>query len=271
MDALDLSNNTTRFTVDHVRQWKAGGVGLAIIQLISGVRLAGDDCATQIRTCLDAGVAVDCYIFPRNDGLPMSPAEKLALVPADLRPRIRQLWADVERAFDRWPARGEVDEVLEAGDAWARWQTTGTYGALWVADGLGWHPWPWPDRKQWLVYIRNDGAPNLGGTFDGTDNHVMTQYRMDVTENGVSGMDRSRLTDAEAAAVEAWLNGGEPMPDIDMAWQEKKGLVVQQAGELLSVADQLLAEANRKGGPRVREIRRLANPEVRARAEKILA
>lgn len=236
MDALDISNNTTRFTVDHVQQWKAGGVGLAIIQLITGVYLAGDDCATQIQTCLDGGLAVDCYLFPGNDGLPLSAHDRLALVPPDLKPRIRQLWVDVEPAY-RDPSMVGVNAALAECDRWAPWQTTGTYSALWVADKLHWHPWPWPDRKQWLVYVRNDGTPNLGGTFDGTDHHVMTQYRMDVTENGVSGMDRSWLTGGEAQAVLDWLNGGDVTDEEKRQMQDKiDGLV----GALGYVAGDLL-------------------------------
>lgn len=262
MDALDLSNNTTHFTVDHVRQWKADGIELAIVQLISGVRLAGDDCATQIRTCLDGGLAVDCYIFPRNDGLPMGPREKLALVPAELKPEIRQLWCDVEPAFNRDPSYDQVDEVLIASDEWAPHQRTGTYSALWVADKFGWHPWPWPDRKQWLVYVRFDGAPNLNGGFDGTNNHVMTQYRMDVVEAGVAGMDRNRLMDTETQAVRDWLNGGSSEPDVADCQQYKDALA--RVVNRIQIEDERKTAAGKPASIRRTIIREIASEAFQA-------
>lgn len=208
MKALDLSNNTPAFTVDHVRQWRdQDDVGLAIIQLISGVRLAGDSCQRQILTCLEGGLAVDCYLFPGNDGLALTTAQRLALVPAEARVKIRQLWVDVEKAYSGFPTQGQVSRCTAECDAWAPWQQTGGYSALWVAQAVGWLPWPWPNRKQWLVYVRNDGSPNLGGSFAGTNNHVATQYRMDVVLAGIGGMDISLLSDSEAQAVTKWLGG----------------------------------------------------------------
>jgi len=206
MDALDISNFTSHFTTSHVAQWKAQGIGLVIVQLISGVRLSGDDCATQIMTCLDGGLAVDCYLFPGNDGLRMTTNQRLALVPPEARVKIRQLWVDIEPASTN-PNQAAVNKAHADCDAWAPWQTTGDYSALWVASKMGWLPWPWPNRKQWLVYVLNTGLPNLGGGFAATNNHVMTQYAMDVTVAGVSGMDRSRLSASEELAVTQWLGG----------------------------------------------------------------
>lgn len=206
MDALDISNNTTAFTVDQVRQWKAEGVGLAIIQLISGVRLAGDSCQRQILLCLDGGLAVDCYLFPGNDGLPLSTLDRLALVPMVARVKIRQLWVDVEPAYTP-PSLAAVNTCHADCDQWAPWQRTGDYSALWVASKMGWLPWPWPNRKQWLVSVFNDGHPNLGGAFSGTNTHVMTQYHEDVVVAGVGGLDRSLLSESEAAAVVQWTGG----------------------------------------------------------------
>jgi hypothetical protein len=204
MDSLDLSNFTTHFTVDHVQQWKAQGVGLAIVQLVGGVRLSGDDCATQILTCLEGGLAVDCYLFPGNDGLPLSTLDRLALIPAAARVEVRQLWIDVEPAYTL-PAQSAINAALATCDSWAPWQDTGAYSALWVASKMGWLPWPWPNRKQWLVNATN--IANLGGGFNGTNNHVLTQFAEDVVLAGVSGMDRSLLAEREAEAVVQWLGG----------------------------------------------------------------
>lgn len=208
MESCDISNYTTRFSVANVQQWRKQGIGLAIIQLISGVRLAGDDCATQILKCLDGGLAVDCYMFPGNDGLPLTTEQRLAIIPDDARFEIRQLWIDIEPVSNRNASKVQISHAHTVCDAWAPWQITGDYSALWVASQVGWMlPWPWPKRKQWLVNVFNDGHPNLGGEFSGTDNHVMTQYKMDVTVDRISGMDRNLLADSEAAQVTSWLGG----------------------------------------------------------------
>lgn len=204
MDALDISNFTSRFTVNNVRNWKAQGIGLAIIQLISGVNYSGDPCGTQIELCLEGGLAVDCYLFPGNDGNSLTTAQRLALVPSDARTEIRQLWVDIEPAYTL-PTKGQVNICMAGCDKWGPWQTCGQYSAYWVASKMGWLPWPWPTRKQWLVNATN--SPNLGGEFSGTNNHVMTQYAEDVVVDGVSGMDRSLLATSEAEAVLRWLGG----------------------------------------------------------------
>lgn len=204
MDALDLSNYTSHFTVDDARRWKSIGIGLAIVQLISGVHVYGDSCQTQIMNCLGGGLAVDCYLFPGNDGLKLTTEQRLALVPAAARVSIRQLWIDIEPASTN-PSKSAIDKAHSVCDHWAPWQTTGDYSALWVASRMGWLPWPWPSRKQWLVNAT--GTPNLGGSFSGTNDHVLTQYDEDVTIGGVSGMDRSLLSASEAEEVTRWLGG----------------------------------------------------------------
>jgi len=118
--------------------------------------------------------------------------------------------------------------------------------------------------------VRFDGAPNLGGTFDGTNNHRLTQYRMDVVEAGVAGMDRNRLTDAEADEVRAWLAGGTGVSEVDQAWQDKKTRVVELAGELKAVAQQIRDAGNRKYGPLRGQVLPLADA-VDQRADEILA
>jgi hypothetical protein len=243
LDSLDLSNYSSRFGSAEIQEWKAYGIGLVIIQLIAGVRRNGDSCQDQIDICLENGLAVDCYLFPGNDGLGMSTNQRLALVPSDARNSIRQLWVDVEPATTN-PNRHAIDAAIVDCDIWAPWQKTGTYSARWVADKMGWLPWPWPRQKQWLVNVLNSGAPNLGGEFSGTLNHVMTQYRMDVTLAGVSGMDMSLLTPSESEAVTQWLGGNmEPIPQDykdkfgeDVTWQ---GVVDNLEGIIHSLQDQL--------------------------------
>lgn len=208
MKALDISNNTPRFTTDHVRRWQEeDDVGLAIIQLLSGVQLAGDDCATQIDICVSGGLAVDCYLFPPNDGLPLSTRDRLSLIPHDLRVAIRQFWCDIEKGYYGFPTRDQVSEVHGTVDLWAPWQRCGDYSALWAAQAMGWLPWPWPTRKQWLVHVLFSGEPHIGGAFSGTNNLVMTQYHEDVVLAGIGGMDLSLLTTTEEQQVLTWQGG----------------------------------------------------------------
>lgn len=204
MESLDMSNFTSKFGSPAVEDWKRQGIGLAIVQLITGVRVSGDNCWDQILTCLDNGLAVDCYLFPGNDGLPLTTTQRLALIPPEARVKIRQLWIDIEPAYTN-PSKAAIESAFAVCDAWAPWQTTGAYSAYWVAQKMGWLPWPWPNRKQWLVNATN--SPNLGGQFSGTNYHVMTQYHEDVVVSGVSGMDRNLLTDAEALSITRWIGG----------------------------------------------------------------
>jgi hypothetical protein len=145
-----------------------------------------------------------------------------------------------------------------AADEWAAERglpPSGGYSGQWYQDGYlnGWWPEGWP--KWWAAYGITPGSI-LGGLV------VAHQYTSTPIDSNVM---------LESEIVSQSGGGDVPDPNVDYGWQQKKDLVVQTAGELLAVSDQLLAEANRRGGPRAKEIRRLANPEVRARAEKILA
>lgn len=68
-------------------------------------------------------------------------------------------------------------------------------------------------------------------------------------------------------------NGGDDvdLPQVDWAWQAKKDVVVSTTGELVAVRQQFNDEANRKAGPRKKEVNRLASNEMQPRLDKILA
>ena len=204
MQSIDVSNFTPRFTLQNIANWRAQGIDLGIVQLIGGVHYTGDDPATQIDLMLQGGMVVDCYLFPGNDGLPLTTSQRLALVPPSARVKIRQLWVDIEPASSN-ASQASINLSMAACDSWAPWQKAGQYTAYWVAQKYGWLPWPWPNRKQWLVNAT--GVANTGGTFAGTNNHVMTQFALDATVDGISGVDVSQLTPSEELAVIQWRGG----------------------------------------------------------------
>lgn len=146
----------------------------------------------------------------------------------------------------------DVLEARAAADEWAAplgLPPSGGYSADWyVNDYLnGW----WPDAwlKWWAAYGVPPGSIIAGDI-------VAHQY-------GSVPVDLDVMLESEIVTH----HGGE---ECDWGWQAKKPTVVQAGGELLSVADQLTAEAMRPSGPRRAVIRTLADG-VRQRANTILA
>jgi hypothetical protein len=148
---------------------------------------------------------------------------------------------DARAAADEWAAEHGLPE-------------SGGYSGWWYQNSYlgGWWPEGW--RKWWANYSAAPGSL-IGGLV------VAHQYTS-------TPVDTNLMLESEIVSQTPPPPGGD-MPDIDEGWLAKKDAVVTAAGELLSVADQETAEANRKGGPRVTVTRRLAD-EVRARAEAIL-
>jgi hypothetical protein len=121
------------------------------------------------------------------------------------------------------------------------------------------------DRHLWDADY--DGIPEAEASwspYGGWTERRIKQFAGTSTLAGQGGVDLNVLSLKEVAEMS-------PAPAVDQAWQDKKQRVVAIAGELLEVSEQLLAEANRPSGPRKTVVRKLASPEVRARAEQILA
>lgn len=151
--------------------------------------------------------------------------------------------------------KSAVLEARRAGDDWALARVlpqSGGYSGDWYINGYldGW----WPE--DWLYWMADYSKPP-----ELYPSRPVHQYTS-------TPIDKNAMLESEIVTG----GGGEPpMPDIDQAWLDKKPLVVQNAGEILSIADQLLAEANRPNGPRKSVVKRLADPELKRRAETILA
>ena len=179
---------------------------------------------------------------------------RLNIVPAnfplDMRP-----WVDVEDTSQTTVAirKAATLAARRAADEWALARAlppSGGYSGGWYINGYldGW----WPE--DWLYWMADYSIPP-----ELYPSRPVHQYAS-------TPIDQNAMLESEIVAR------GEPeMPAVDQAWQARKPLIVQTAGELLSLSDQLLAEANRPNGPRKSVVKRLADPELKRRAEAILA
>lgn len=285
MLAVDMSNYTSPLTPENLQALKDAGVDLVIAQAIDPpAGFPAGVTRQQIQACLDAGLPVDAYLWLWFDLDVSDIQRKLALLDGL---QIRQLWLDVEDTaavkYDQATCEGKVWAALAACDAWAddhhlEQRRTGVYSGRWFwVDGryMG-NTTAFSDRELWDANYDQVADAALGYVpYGGWAAPRIKQYRGTTSLAGISGLDLNVLSVAEAAELtgsDSSTTNEEPKQEqqCDWPWQAKKIDVVAAAGELLSVADQLVAEANRKGGPRVKEIRRLADPEVRGRAQKIL-
>jgi hypothetical protein len=267
--ARDVSNYTDELTPEVLAKWKTEGVELVIIQAVDPpIGYPVGKTRTQIQQCLDAGLAVDAYIYLWFDAAIADVQKKLALLNGF---PIRQVWLDVEdTAAARYNQATTEARVAEALGECDRFPTT-----FRRPTGIYSGPWFWTDAR----YMANttafservlwdsdyDGVPDTeaGWTpYGGWLSRAIKQY----AGSQPDGTDLNVLCAEEAAALE----GGDTPVSDDPAWVAKKADVVAKAGELQTVADQLAAEANRKNGPRRAQVLALASG-VRDRADEILA
>lgn len=273
-NCVDLSNYSLELTAGQAQGLKAAGIQLVIVQAVDppspyppGVT------RQQIQACVDAGLTVDAYVWLWFDLDVWDIQHKLSLLEGL---PIRQLWLDVEdtaaEKYDQATTEDKVQRAMAECDkiATTGGQRTGIYSGRWFWTNQRYmgNTTSFSARKLWdSNYDFQADAAKGFVSYGGWDHVAIKQYVGTTTYYGVDNVDLDVLSDEEAAK----LAQPQTPPDYDAAWQAKKDSVVATAGELLAVADQLLAEANRKNGPRASEIRRLADPEVRSRAEKILA
>lgn len=273
--AKDVSNYSVTFSPDLLAGWAAAGTRLVILQCFPPNYAQYTIQRHQMDVCAAAGMPWDVYLYDylgdsawRDGalaGLDMAAAD--GLVP-------RKLWLDEEDVTSEngWTPEQRVAAIeasLQAADAWLTAHgrpPAGIYAAAWWWGPRTGNSTAFADRQWWAAQYDGVADASVITPVGGWDHCAIKQYAGSQPDG----------TDLDVLSVEeeAELNGGGgevPDPSVDYVWQAKKDSVVATAGELLTVADQLLTEANRKNGPRVTEIRRLANPEVRARAEKILS
>lgn len=255
---VDISNHQGPPSAYRGAQWY-GDAAFVIAQAIRPPRPytgwdVGGYTADQMRAAARDGKYVGVYVWLWNtlDDTAADIRQRLALIPDDVNLDMRP-WLDVEDVqANTGPSRQEdVLTALSVMDEWAFQRglpATGVYSGDWyIRDYLGgWFP---EGRLYWMA---DYGLPPTVLPM-----RPIHQYTS-------SPIDLNVMLESEIVGS----NAGPPT--IDWGWQEKKPIVVQTAGELLSVSDAILAEANRPAGPRRTVLRKLANPEVRARAETIL-
>jgi hypothetical protein len=138
----------------------------------------------------------------------------------------------------------------------ASWHWLPYMGNTWVFSQAG--------RKIWPATYNNLETLTDWDWFGGWSGEAAAhQYAGTSTLAGVGNVDLDVIGDAELADAPV-------QPPVDWGWLQKKDLVVEAAGELLTICDQLDAEANRKVGPRRAPILDLSK-QVRDRGKRILA
>ncbi len=261
---IDISNHQGPPVLYRGVQWYRDA-SFVIVQAINPPKPfsgwdVGGYTAAQLRAAREDGKKIGVYVWLWNTlaDTRSDIRARLALIPEDL-PLDMRLWLDVEDvATNSGPSRqDDVLAALEVMDAWSYAHglpATGIYSGDWYISGYmgGWFP---EGRLYWLA--------DYGLTPTVLPMRPIHQYTS-------APIDLNIMLESEL------VGGDTPPPDqpdeCDWGWVAKKDLVVSLAGELAGdVSIQLLAEANRKGGPRVTQVRRLANAEVRPRAERILA
>jgi hypothetical protein len=231
----------------------------------------------QLRAAKADGKYVGAYLWLWHDptwrmggtSVELDQRMRLATIPDDV-PLDMRLWLDVEdNQSTGWnsvsiPQRvDDVNRALAVLDEWSYARGLPEAGIYWstyfinlLFGGVDYF-----GRKQWKAHYGIEPGSLIGGPC------VAHQYTSTPVDKNV--MLESEIVTAsqpEPPPVE------EPdVPCEDPGWQDKKPMVVQLAGELVSVADQLLAEANRPNGPRKTVVRKLADEALRDRAEQILA
>lgn len=285
-----MSNYTDGESVANLTALHDQGFELAIIQSIDPPRgYPPGRTEKQIVAATAAGMVVDIYIWMWFDLDVADIIRKCELVAngnITNANTVRQVWLDVEdqaaQRHDDATCKQKVQEALNVIDGYFPQQRTGIYTGRWFwADPKYMaNASHWSDRKLWDANY--DGVADAALNFNpygGWTECRIKQYAGSVEVGGVSGLDVNAVSVAEASEIV-----GEPLPqppteptdpnidniddECDWGWQDKKTIVVQTAGELLTVADQIEAEAAALE-EQVGELRRLAE-DVRSRANTIL-
>lgn len=266
LKGIDISNHQGPPSAYRNQQWYRDAEFVITQAIDPPAPYAGWDVggytASQLRAAEEDGKYVGVYVwlwnsFSTSAATKADIAARLALIPDDV-PLSMRLWLDMEDTTqDHGPARRQdVLDALEVMDEWAGARglpPTGVYSGDWYIRGYmdAWFP---PDRVYWMADYSLDPEPSP----------TVLPMRP-IHQYTSTPVDKNVMLESELVGTEA-----PPVPDIDYGWLDKKAEVVTAAGELMSVADQLLAEANRKAGPRKTVIRKL-EMDVQERAARILA
>lgn len=162
---------------------------------------------------------------------------RLETVPPSVQLSMRP-WVDVEDT-NGVVDRQDIIDALDAADDWANARglpEAGIYTGDWYVNGYlgGWIP----KVPQWIANYNGDPGSLIGGMI------VAHQFTS-------TPCDQNEMLDSEIVGAE------QPTPpsDVDQAWLDKKELVVNTLGYVNGdLVTRFRAEANRKYGPRKKEI-----------------
>lgn len=271
MLAVDLSNYTSTLTSANLQDLKTAGVEHAIVQAINpppgyppGVT------REQILACFAAGLSVDAYIWMWFDLGVGDIASKLDLL--DGLP-VRQLWLDVEDTAAVKYSQAQCEEKVAAAlnlcdlRVTANGQRCGVYSGRWYwgdARYMG-NTTLCADRELWDANYDGVVDAALGFVpYGGWTSARIKQYRGSTSLAGISGIDLNVLSVEEAAEIEGLPPAPPPVEENPCA-----GLIVTVADIADRLGDQILAEANRKAGPRKTELKRIV-AEMAAEREQAI-
>lgn len=267
----DISNWDGVLTQERLAEWQANGVGLVIPQAISpptGYPLGVT--RQQIEACALFGMPTDAYLWVwTHSAVEADISAKLGLL-SGLEHLIGRLWLDCEDTAGA-TVEARLDAIRRAYVLMDQWSIAhdkplpGCYTGRWWWQGYVADTTECGDRDLWDADYDGVADIDVGFTsYGGWTSRAIKQFQG-------SPLDTNVLSAAEEARVLGTQPEQPEQVECDWPWVAKKPVVVSTAGELLSVKDQILAEANRINGPRKTVIKRLVTIEMQPRVERILA
>lgn len=257
MKAWDFANFAGIPTPAQVQAIKADGYDLALIQGLP--RSIWPYTAEQVKVCADGGMAVDLYVYPyyangeRDAERRLEPALSVSHL-------IRRVALDVEEndasSADWTPGQRweRLLQWLEQCRAFPQNDPRGafTYTAWWyLRDYLGWAsqreaPCPLFETGSDLWFADYGSPPGTFKPFGGWNDWIIHQHTGTSTLHGVPNVDLNLVSDAEAAAITAYLSGAQEPAMPDEFTDREKDLINKLGyigGDLVNAAE---AELNRK-------------------------
>lgn len=215
--AIDVSNFTDPITPVAAQALKGAGVELVIVQAVDPpAPFPSSKTRIQIQACLEAGLAVDAYVWLWFDLDGTDVAGKLSLLDGL---SIRQLWLDVEDTaaskYDQAVCEQKVSDALAECDAYptTSGEKAGIYSGRWFWNDRRYmgNTTAFNDRELWDAHYDMVADASAGFVpYGGWQSAAIKQYQGTTSLAGVGGLDLNVLSVGE----EAELNPSPPvLPD----------------------------------------------------------